>query len=116
LGPGADPVERIRAFLHAYADVLEDYGLLMAPAEATMSSTRRYRSGPYAVHHRHLTDLIAHARPQADAAYLADAFLASLAAGLYTHQRGHDQMHRDRIKAGLDDLVHGLRTNNTATS
>lgn len=108
LGPGADPVERIRAFLHAYADVLEDYGPLMAPAEATMSTPRRYRTGPYAVHYRHLRDLIAQARPEADAGYLADAFLAPLAAGLYTHQRHHDQMSRDRIKAGLDDLVEGL--------
>lgn len=108
LGPGADPVERIRAFLHAYADVLEDYGPLMAPAEATMSTPRRYRTGPYAVHHQHLSDLITQAQPEADAGYLADALLAPLAAGLYTQQRHHDHMSRDRIKAGLDDLVDGL--------
>ncbi|WP_035770570.1 TetR/AcrR family transcriptional regulator [Arthrobacter castelli] len=109
LGPGADPVERIRAFLHSYADVLEEYGSLMAPAEAMMPSPRRYRSGPYAVHHRHLRDLIAQARPEADATYLADALLAPLAAGLYTHQRHHDQMSRDRIKAGLNNLISGLQ-------
>lgn len=108
LGPGAPAPERIRAFLHAYADVLETYGELMASAEATMPAARRYRTGPYAVHHRHLAGLVAEARPEADAEYVADALLAPLAAGLFTHQRRHDGMPLDRIKAGLDDVVTGF--------
>lgn len=108
LGPGATPAKRIRAFLHAYTDVLDTYGRLMAAAEATMPTTRRYRTGPYAVRHRHLAALIAEARPSADAGYLADALLAPLAAGLFTHQRHHDGMSTDRIKAGLDDLLAGF--------
>ncbi|MFI0423071.1 TetR/AcrR family transcriptional regulator [Spongiactinospora sp. 9N601] len=108
LGPGAPPVARILAFLHAYVDVLETYGDLMASAEATMSGPRRYRTGAYAVHHRHLSLLVAQARPEADADYLADALLAPLAAGLYTQQRRHDGMSVDRIKSGLSDLLAGL--------
>lgn len=114
LGPGAPAPTRIRAFLHAYADVLETYGELMASAEATMPTRRRYRTGPYAVHHRHLAELVSAARPTADAAYLADALLAPLAAGLFTHQRNDDRMPLDRIKAGLDDLVTGFGLDPTA--
>ncbi|TDD92626.1 TetR/AcrR family transcriptional regulator [Actinomadura rubrisoli] len=108
LGPGAPAPERIRAFLHAYADVLDTYGPLMAAVEATMPTPRRYRTGPYAVHHEHLAALITEARPGADAFYLADALLAPLAAGLFTHQRQHDGMSSRRIKAGLDDLLRGF--------
>lgn len=108
LGPGAPPVARIRAFLHAYADLLESYAPLMAEAERTMARARRYRTGPYAVHHRHLAALIKQARPKADATYLADALLAPLAAGLFTFQRHEEKVSLKRIKAGLDALVTGL--------
>lgn len=108
LGPGAAPVERIRAFLHAYVDVLDTYGPLMAAAEATMSPDRRYRSAPYTAHREHLTALICQARPDADTDYLAQAILAPLAAGSFIHQRDHQGMSTARIKAGLDDLVAGL--------
>ncbi|MFD2028530.1 TetR/AcrR family transcriptional regulator [Promicromonospora aerolata] len=108
LGPGAEPVERIRAFLHAYVDVLDTYGPLMAAAEATMSPERRHRSGPYTVHREHLASLIHEASPDADAEYLAQALLAPLAAGTFVQQREQQGMRLARIKAGLDDLVRGL--------
>lgn len=108
LGPGAEPVERIRAFLHAYVDVLDTYGQLMAAAEATMSPERRYRSGPYTFHREHLVSLVHEASPDADAEYLAQAFLAPLAAGTFVRQRLEQGMTPSRIKAGLDDLVAGL--------
>ncbi|MFE0020327.1 TetR/AcrR family transcriptional regulator [Amycolatopsis sp. NPDC059021] len=110
LGPGAPPIERIKAFLHAYVDVLEFYAPLMAEAERTMARARRYRSGPYAVHHRHLADLITEAAPKADAHYLADALLAPLAAGLFTYQRHEEGLELHRIRAGLDALVEGIGT------
>lgn len=108
LGPGAPAGERIRAFLHAYVDVLDTYAPLMASAEATMSAARRYRTGPYAVHHRHLTELIAQEHPDAEAHYLADALLAPLGAGLFTYQRHQEGLSTERIKAGLDALLAGL--------
>lgn len=107
LGPGAPPVERIRAFLHAYADVLDTYAAMMSVAEST-TPTGRFRNGVYAVHHAHLAALISEARPDADAHYLADALLAPLAAGLFVHHRHEQGMTPGRIKAGLDDLLAGL--------
>nr|WP_042183905.1 TetR/AcrR family transcriptional regulator [Kibdelosporangium sp. MJ126-NF4]CEL15951.1 Transcriptional regulator, TetR family [Kibdelosporangium sp. MJ126-NF4]CTQ93875.1 Transcriptional regulator, TetR family [Kibdelosporangium sp. MJ126-NF4] len=108
LGPGARPAERIRAFLHAYADILDIYGPLMAAAEAIMPTQRRYRTGPYLVHHNHLAKLVAEAKPGADADFLADALLAPLAAGLFTQQRRNDRMSIERIKAGLGELLTGF--------
>jgi len=108
LGPGAAASERIRAFLHAYVDILDTYAPLMATAEATMSHARRYRTGPYAVHHQHLAELINQAHPEADAYYLADALLAPLAAGLFTYQRHHEGLSLKRIKTGLDTLLAGI--------
>lgn len=107
LGPGAPAVERIRAFLHAYADMLDTYASMMAVAEST-TPAGRLRGGAYAVHHAHLAALIAEARSDADAHYLADALLAPLAAGLFVHHRHEQGMTLGRIKAGLDDLLAGL--------
>ena len=105
LGPGAEPVDRIRAFLHAYADVLDDYAPLMAAAEARMSPQRRYRTGPYAVHRAHLQHLLVEAGHGDHAGYLADALLAPLAAGLFTLQRHDERVPLDSLKAGLDELL-----------
>lgn len=108
LGPGGSPVERIRAFLHAYVDLLDTYGPLMATAEATMTPARHYRTGPYVVHHQHLAQLIAQLDPTAEISYLADALLAPLAAGLFTLQRHDEGRTIDRIKGGLDALLAGV--------
>jgi AcrR family transcriptional regulator len=107
LGPGAAPLERIRAFLHAFVDRLEVQAALLVIAE-TSTPTARYHSGAYAAHHVHLATLVTEARPEADAHYLADALLAPLAAGLFIHQRQNHAMDIERIKAGLDDLLAGL--------
>lgn len=108
LGPGAPPDERIRAFLHAYIDVLDAYAPLMAAAEATMTPERRYRTGPYAVHHAHLASLVHGLAPEADADYLADSLLAPLAAGLFTLQRHTEHATLTRLKTGIDTLVLGV--------
>jgi AcrR family transcriptional regulator len=107
LGPGAPPITRIRAFLHAYVDLLDAYAPLLAMAE-TSSPTSRYNSPVYAVHHVHLTTLIAQARPQANARFLADALLATLGAGQFIHQRHRLGLDTDQIKTGLDELLDGL--------
>lgn len=108
LGPGASSLERIRAFLYAYIDLLDTYASLMATAEATMSGARRFRTGPYAMHHAHLAELINQVRPDADDHYLADALLAPLAAGLFTYQRHQEGLSIEQIKAGIDSLLAGL--------
>jgi AcrR family transcriptional regulator len=107
LGPGADPVERIRAFLHNYADLLEEY----APLLATVAIDRRLRhrsQGAHAVHRQHLAILIGQVSPALDATYLAEAFLASLEGPRFLAQRREQGFELDRIKAGLDQLVAGL--------
>ncbi|GAB3752201.1 TetR/AcrR family transcriptional regulator [Microlunatus parietis] len=105
LGPGAPPADRAVAFLHAYADILEDFGEVMAAAEAKMSGPRRFRTGPYLAHWTHLRDLAQAADHGLDADYLADTLLAPLAAAIFVQQRRADGYDLDRIKAGLRTLA-----------
>ena len=107
LGPGAPPVERLRAFLFAYVDELETHGELNLMAE-TASPGARYRSGGYRAYRAHVSALIHEARPDADAEYLAEALLAPLAADVYVRQRREQEMSTKRIKAGLDEIVRCL--------
>jgi AcrR family transcriptional regulator len=104
LGPGAPPVDRIRAFLHALVDQIAAQMALLLMAEWS-SPTARYRSGPYRVHHFHLTMLIAEASPEADAKYLADALLAPLSATMIDYQCRERGAGYESIKAGIDDLL-----------
>lgn len=110
LGPGAPPVDRAVAFLHAYADILEDFGEVMAVAEAKMSGPRRFRTGPYQAHWTHLRDLVEATGAGLDANYLADALLAPLAAAIFVQQRRGDGYELDRLKAGLTTLARRLMT------
>lgn len=107
LGPGAPPAERIRAFLHAYVDDLEENLDLWLMAD-TASPVTHHQSGAHQVRLAHVYMLIREARPEADAEYLAEALLAPLAADLYAHQRREQQMSTERIKAGLDELLRCL--------
>lgn len=104
LGPGAPPVERIRAFLHAYVDDLEENLDLWLMAD-TASLGTRHQSGAHQVRLTHVSVLVRGARPDADAEYLAEALLAPLATDLYAHQRRERGMSIERIKAGLDELL-----------
>ena len=109
LGPGAPPVERVRAFLHAQVDVLEgdlDLWLMADTADPAV----HHRSGPYQVNLTHVSVLVREARPEADAEYLAEALLAPLAAALYAHQRRERGMSPERVKSGLDELLRCLTT------
>jgi AcrR family transcriptional regulator len=107
LGPGAAPRDRVRAFLHALTDRVEAQADLLLMAESGPPDAR-FRDGSYELYHRHLAMLLGAVRPGADAAYLADALLAPLAAHLFVHQRRTRRMPVERIKAGLDDLLAGL--------
>ncbi|WP_206184511.1 TetR/AcrR family transcriptional regulator [Thermoactinospora rubra] len=99
LGPGAPPVERITAFLHALVDRIAAQENLFLLLERNPS--RKGDSGPYQIHRLHLAALIAEVKPQADAMFLADALLAPLSANLI-FRRGYTH---ERIKAGLESLV-----------
>lgn len=103
LGPGAPASERIRAFLHAFVDRLEDQGKLLMVAE-TETPMARFVTGAYRLHHSHLAMLIAEVHPDVDADFRADALMAPLAAAQYVHQR-ENGMSVDRIKAGFDQLL-----------
>ncbi|TMR06560.1 TetR/AcrR family transcriptional regulator [Actinomadura soli] len=110
LGPGADPSDRLRAFLHALADRTEAQADLLLMAESGPSDAR-FRDGSYGLYHRHLALLLSEIRPAADTAYLADALLAPFAANLFLYQRRTRGMPLARIKTGLDALADSLITN-----
>jgi len=107
LGPGAPAAARIRAFLHTYLDRLESEAELHALAE-TRSPTARHGSGAYRTARTHLVTLLTQAGAGADGAYLADALLALVSAGLFLHQRRELGYTADRVKAGLDRLLAGV--------
>lgn len=106
LGPGADAPDRLRAFLHAYVDRLEEEADLLAVAEST-DTTARYTSRAYAVHHTHVATLVTDIDADADATCLAHALLAPLDARLYLHHRSTG-LSADRVRVGLDRLLAGL--------
>jgi AcrR family transcriptional regulator len=102
LGPGAPAEERIAAFLDALVDrVLAQQELFLLLEKGG----KPWYGGPYRVHHIHLATLVGQARPDADAAYLADALLAPVNAGLITYQREERGMSVGQIKAGLAALA-----------
>lgn len=107
LGPGASPMARIRAFLHAYVDRLVTHAGLFALAEAH-APMARYSNGAYQTHRTHLIALLTLADTNTDAAYLADALLAVLSGGLFLHQRQNLRFGTDRIKVGLEQLLAGV--------
>lgn len=104
LGPGAPPADRVRAFLHALADLVVGQLDLVFMAE-TSSPLARYRSGPYLMHRDHLADLLGQLRPDADALYLADALLAPISSTLVAYQRQDSGIDIDRMKMGIDQLL-----------
>jgi AcrR family transcriptional regulator len=106
LGPGAAPVDRIVAFGHAWLDVLDSHGDIVLAAESG-SIGARFRGSVYASHRTHLELLVAEARPEADAGYLADALLAALDSELVLFMRTDRGRSLDEIKAGFEELARG---------
>lgn len=106
MGPGADTGDRLRAFLHALVDLSVGQRELLLLAESS-SPPARFVSDSYAFQHAHATGLIAELRPDADAAFLADALLAPFAPSLIDHQCRARGFSPERIKSGFDQLLHG---------
>jgi AcrR family transcriptional regulator len=105
LGPGAAPGERLIAFLGAYAEFLDAHLDLVHLSE-TARPGARYRIGAYRLWHRHVALLLAEARPELDADYLAHALLAPLAADQRLALR--EEIDVDRVRAGLTALARSL--------
>jgi AcrR family transcriptional regulator len=103
LGPGAPAVERLAAFVDAYLELLDRHVELFIDSE-NASDGARYRIGSYWLWHRHVVLLVEEARPELDAAYVAHAVLAPLAADLHQALRtgGFDL---ERMRAGLTSVV-----------
>jgi AcrR family transcriptional regulator len=106
LGPGAAPGLRIRAFLHALTDrtVAQLDLLLMAETSGTFA---RF-GGAYDAHHAHLAMLVGRLRPELDAACVADALLAPLAAPLLAYRMRECGVGIERVTSALDALLDGL--------
>jgi AcrR family transcriptional regulator len=102
LGPGAPPIDRLIAFLFAYADFLDRHLDLVHMSE-TARSGARYDIGAYRLWHRHVAILIAEARPELDADFLAHALLAPLNADHRMALR--DEINPERLRAGLKVLA-----------
>jgi AcrR family transcriptional regulator len=105
LGPGAGPRQRLKAFLHAYADLLDTHLDLVHLSE-TASPGARYRIGAYRLWRQHVAILINQANPEADGDFLAQAILASLAAD--QRKATKDEFPRSRFHQGLDALADKL--------
>lgn len=104
LGPGAPPIERLRAFGHAMIDLLEEHGDLILVGESG-SPCARFRSPPFRAHRAHVTSLLVELDPRLDAEYHADSLLAVLAADQYRHLRTEREMPLERVRAGWDSVV-----------
>lgn len=106
LGPGASAAERVIAFGDAYLELLDRHVELFIDSE-NASDGARYRIGSYWLWHRHVAMLVEEARPDLDAAYVAHAVLAPLAADLHQALRA-EGFELERMRAGLASVVEGL--------
>lgn len=107
LGPGADPPARLRAFLDALVELVEENAIMLAFSENSRLGAR-YRIGAYHAWRLHLRTLLGEAAPELDADWHADALLAPLAADLYLFQREQAGISEARVRAGLQRLLAGL--------
>lgn len=109
LGPGAPPVERLRAFGHAQIDLLEEHGDLILASESG-SPRARFRSPVFLAHRAHVTSLLTELDPRLDAEYHADSLMAVLAADQHLHLRRERGMPLERVRAGWDAVVAAVET------
>jgi AcrR family transcriptional regulator len=107
LGPGAPATQRLTAFLDAVVELATRNVALVAAYEDAAPEERQ-AGGVYQYWHRHVSTLIAQARPELDAELLAHILLGALHSDLVLHlvRRGDT----DRLTATLRELVAGLLT------
>lgn len=107
LGVGAPPIERLRAFVDAYIELLEStVDILLVAENATTGA--RYRTGAYDFWIAHVRSLIARLPSQPDADATAHAVMAPLAADLFAHLRREAGYTRQRYRAVATVAVEAL--------
>jgi AcrR family transcriptional regulator len=106
LGPGAQPADRLVAFIDAYLSYAYPHLDLIRMSE-TATPGARYRIGAYRLWHRHLSFLLAAADPAVDADTSAHLVLAGLSGELLAALT-EAGIGRDRVRACMVDLVRRL--------
>ncbi|MFI9611718.1 TetR/AcrR family transcriptional regulator [Streptomyces sp. NPDC052023] len=103
LGPGAPPVERLRAFgCASLRRSVEELDLQLA---AERTPDRRYTAPPWQLLHRHLVLLLRQAVPDADSDLLAHTLMSSLDPAVVHHLTQRCGMPLARLEAAWIDLV-----------
>jgi AcrR family transcriptional regulator len=103
LGPGAPPVDRLRAFGLAVLRQAADHLELQLAAQP--EAARRYSIPPTRFLSGHVTLLLRQAVPDADCALLAQALMGYLDPALIHHLTKECGMPMERLEAGWIDLV-----------
>jgi len=104
LGPGAPPLDRLRAFGFAYLDHLEQQADIIAVGAAQGHEP----PGPQQLFLTHVAILLREARPEADADYFAGVCIAALDPRAHLRLRRRMGWSLDRLKAGWNELVEGI--------
>ncbi|ANN14332.1 transcriptional regulator [Amycolatopsis orientalis] len=109
LGPGAPPRERLTAFFDAVIAVATKNVALMAAFEN--SAKHRHDNDLYVSWHKHVSGLIAEARPDLDAEVIAHVLLGSLRSELVAHllKSGESARLADALRSMVDSLLGQLR-------
>ncbi|POX46410.1 TetR family transcriptional regulator [Streptomyces sp. Ru71] len=103
LGPGAPPVERLRAFGRALLRRTVDELELQLAAEP--GPDRRFTAPPRRVLHSHIALLLRQAVPDADSELVAHVLMAQLSPALVHHLTRQCRMPVERLEANWVDLV-----------
>lgn len=103
LGPGGDAGMRIAAFFDTYLDLLDTNLELVRLSETTAPGVR-YQIGSYCLWQRHLSDLLAEARPELDAQGTSHLLLAMVDADLQQALRS-SEFTPGRIRGALGEMV-----------
>ena len=104
LGPGAEPAQRLGAFLAAYVDLLAGHHALIRTSEHEGDEGGRFRTGAYAAWHQHVTLLLRELGTVTDPRLTAHLLLATVDSELY---RAIDAP-RAKLKRALGELAAAL--------
>lgn len=103
LGPGAPPVERLRAFgVVMLRRTVDELDLQLA---AEPCADRRFTNPPRRVRHHHVTLLLREAVPEADCELLAHTLMAPLDPALVHHLTRQCAMPLSRLESAWVDLI-----------